>query len=93
MITFIIALLVVILVYCVALWIVGIIDNSDEYTVMSLRTFHLLLKQNRVFDIDVLTGVGYYDDHQHREWVMPRWNWYPIFILALIYTALHKDVI
>ena len=58
MITFIITLLVVILVYCVALWIVGIIDNSDEYTVMSLRTFYLLLKQNRVFDIDVVTGVG-----------------------------------
>lgn len=93
MITYIIAMLVLIFIYCFVLWVIGIAENSEEYTVMSLRTFCRLLKQNRVFDIDMLTGIGYFNDHQHHDWVMPHWTWYPIFALALIYAALHKDVI
>lgn len=93
MIQFVITLLVLILIYCFVLWVIGIAGNSEEYTVMSLRTFCRLLKQNRVFDIDMLTGIGYFNDHQYHEWVMPRWTWYPIFALALIYTALHKETI
>jgi len=93
MITFIVTMLIVILVYCVALWIVGIIDNSDEYTVMSLRTFCRLMKRNKVFDVDTLTGIGYYTDGGYRDWVMPRWTWYPVFMLAIIYCAVHKEVI
>lgn len=79
--------------FCAATWIVGIIENAGEDTVMSLRTFRRLLKGNEVFDIDMTTGVGYYNDNGYRDWAMPLWTWYPLFMAILIGDAFHKDVI
>jgi len=93
MIQFIIAVLALILLYCIVLWLVGIVENADEKTVMCLRTFYRLLKNNKVFDIDMLSGIGYYNQGGYRDWVMPRWSWYPIFVAFLIGSAFHKDVI
>ena len=93
MLTTIIVILVILFALCVAMWIIGIIENMDEYAVMSLHTFCHLLKNNRVFDIDSVIGVGYFNDKQNRKWVMPHWTWYPIFAAILIGEAFHKDVI
>lgn len=93
MIQFVIAVLALILLYCIILWIIGIAENTDEYKVMSLRTFYRLLKNNKVFDVDILSGIGYYNQDGYRDWVMPLWTWYPIFAVSLIGNALRKDVI
>ena len=93
MIQFVIAVLALILLYCIILWLIGIVKNTDEYKVMSLRTFYRLLKNNKVFDVDMLSGIGYYNQGGYRDWVMPRWSWYPIFVAFLIGSAFHKDVI
>lgn len=45
MIQFVIAVLALILLYCIILWLIGIVENTDEYKVMSLRTFYRLLKK------------------------------------------------
>lgn len=80
--------------FCAATWIVGIIENAGEDTVMSLRTYLRLCKNRRIFDLDQSTGVGYYREiDNRRNWVIPRWTWYPIFALFLIGGAIHKDVI
>lgn len=74
--------------------IVGIIDNAGETKVMSLRTYFRLCKDCRIFDLDQAMGVGYYREIDNRkDWVVPRWTWYPIFALSLIGGAIHKDVI
>lgn len=93
MIQFIISVLAIIFLFCIVFWAIGIIENAVEDTVMSLRTFCRLLKGNKVFDIDMETGVGYYNDDGYRDWVMPLWTWYPIFAVFLIGGAMHKDVI
>ena len=93
MIQFVIAVLALILLYCFVLWLIGIVENTDEYKVMRLRTFYRLLKNNKVFDVDMLSGIGYYNQDGYRDWVMPRWSWYPIFAAILIGSAFHKDVI
>ena len=93
MIQFVIAVLALILLYCIALWLIGIVENIDEYKVMRLRTFYRLLKNNKVFDVDILSGIGYYNQDGYRDWVMPLWTWYPIFAVFLIGGAMHKDVI
>ena len=93
MIQFVIAVLALILLYCIILWLIGIAENTDEYKVMSLRTFYRLLKNNKVFDVDILSGIGYYNQDGYRDWVMPLWTWYPIFAVFLIGGAMHKDVI
>ena len=93
MIKFIISVLAIIFLFCIVFWSIGIIDNAVEDTVMSLRTFFRLLKGNKVFDIDMAAGVGYYNDDGYRDWVMPLWTWYPIFAVFLIGDAIHKDVI
>lgn len=93
MIQFVIAVLALILLYCIILWLIGIAENTDEYKVMRLRTFYRLLKNNKVFDVDILSGIGYYNQDGYRDWVMPRWTWYPIFAVFLIGGAMHKDVI
>lgn len=80
--------------FCAATWIVGIIDNAGETKVMSLRTYLRLCKNGDVFDLDQAMGVGYYREIDNRkDWVVPRWTWYPIFALSLIGGAIHKDVI
>lgn len=93
MIQFVIAVLALILLYCIILWLIGIAENADEYKVMRLRTFYRLLKNNKVFDVDILSGIGYYNQDGYRDWVMPLWTWYPIFAVFLIGGAMHKDVI
>ena len=93
MIQFVIAVLALILLYCIILWLIGIAENTDEYKVMRLRAFYRLLKNNKVFDVDILSGIGYYNQDGYRDWVMPRWSWYPIFAVFLIGGAMHKDVI
>lgn len=93
MIQVIIAVLALILLFCIIFWVIGIIENAVEDTVMSLRTFYRLLNGDKVFDIDITTGVGYYNDNGYRDWTMPLWTWYPIFVVFLIGNALHKDVI
>jgi len=78
--------------FCGATWIVGIIENAGETKVMSLHTYIRLCKGCRVFDIDLMTGVGYYREIDNRkDWVIPRWTWYPIFAVFLIGNALYKD--
>ena len=80
--------------FCAATWILGIIDNASETKVMSLRTYLRLCKGRRVFDLDQAMGVGYYREIDNRkDWVVPRWTWYPIFFAILIGDAIHKDVI
>lgn len=93
MIQFVIAVLALILLFCIIFWLVGIVEDFDEDRVMGLRTFYRLLKENNVFDIDLITGIGYYNDNGYRDWVMPLWTWYPLFIAILIGDAFHKDVI
>ena len=93
MIQFVIAVLALILLYCIVLWLIGIVENTDEYKVMSLRTFYRLLKNNKVFNVDISSGIGYYNQDGYRDWVMPLWTWYPIFAVFLIGGAVHKDVI
>lgn len=93
MIQYIIAVLALILLFCIIFWLVGIVESADENKVMSLRTFYRLLKENKVFDVDIITGIGYYNDNGYRDWVMPHWNWYPVFAAILIGDAFHKDVI
>lgn len=93
MIQFVIAVLALILLYCIVLWLIGIVENIDEYKVMRLRTFYRLLKNNKVFDVDISSGIGYYNQDGYRDWVMPLWTWYPIFAVFLIGDAMHKDVI
>lgn len=93
MIQFVIAVLALILLYCIVFWLIGIVENTDEYKVMRLRTFYRLLKNNKVFDVDISSGIGYYNQDGYRDWVMPLWTWYPIFAVFLIGGAMHKDVI
>ena len=93
MLTTIIVILAILFCFCVASWIVGIIDNAGETKVMSLRTYLRLCKNGEVFDFGMTTGVGYYNDDGYRDWVMPLWTWYPIFAVFLIGGAMHKDVI
>ena len=93
MIQFVIAVLALILLYCIVLWLIGIVENTDEYKVMRLRTFYRLLKNNKVFDVDISSGIGYYNQDGYRDRVMPLWTWYPIFAVFLIGGAMHKDVI
>ena len=93
MIQFVIPVLAIIFLFCIVFWAIGIIENAVEDKVMSLRTFYRLLKGDKVFDIDMTTGVGYYNDNGYRDWAMPLWTWYPIFAAFLISNAMHKDVI
>lgn len=93
MLTTIIVILAILFCFCVVSWIVGIIENAGETKVMSLHTFCRLLKGNKVFNIDMIDGVGYYNDDGYRDRVMPLWTWYPIFAVFLIGGAMHKDVI
>ena len=94
MLTTIIVILAILFCFCVAAWIVGIIDNAGETKVMSLRTYIRLSKDCRVFDIDLSTGVGYYREIDNRkDWAIPHWTWYPFFVVSLIGNALRKDVI
>lgn len=93
MIQYIIAILALILLFCIIFWLVGIVENVDENKVMSLRTFYRLLKENKVFDVDITIGIGYYNDNGYRDWVIPLWTWYPLFMVMLIGDAIHKDVI
>ena len=94
MFTTIIVILAILFCFCVVSWIVGIINNAGETRVMSLHTYIRLCKNCRVFDIDLLTGVGYYREIDNRkDWVVPRWTWYPIFAVFLIGGVIHKDVI
>lgn len=92
MIQFIIGVLGLILLYCIILWLIGIVDNAGETRVMSLRTFYRLLKNNKVRDIDMYTGVTYRDDG-YNDCATPRWTWYPLFMAMIIGDALHKEVI
>ena len=88
------AVLAVLFILCVAMWIVGILENANETEVMSLRTYLRLCKNGRVFNVDPVMGVGYHRENDNTsDWVMPRWSWYPIFALSIISSALHKDVI
>ena len=90
----IIVILAILFCLCVAVWIVGIIENAGETEVMSLRTYLRLCKNGDVFDLDQAMGVGYYREIDNRkDWVVPRWTWYPIFFAILIGDATHKDVI
>lgn len=93
MIQYIISVLALILLFCIIFWLVGIVETVDEYRVMSLRTFYRLMKDNNVFDVDMTIGIGYYNDDGYREWVMPHWNWYPVFAAIFIGDAFHKDII
>lgn len=89
----IIVILAILFCLCVAVWIVGIIENAGETEVMSLRTYLRLCKNGEVFDIDQNAGIGYYGKDNSMNWVVPRWTWYPIFFAVLIGDAMHKDVI
>lgn len=92
MLTIIIVILAVLFCFCVSTWIIGIIENTGETKVMSLHTYFRLCKDCRVFDIDLMSGVGYYrETDNRRDWVVPRWVWYPIFSVILIGNAMYKD--
>ena len=93
MLTTIIVILSILFCFCVVAWVVGIIENAGETKVMSLRTYLRLCKNGDVFDIDQDAGIGYYGKNKGRNWVTPRWTWYPIFFAVLIGDAMHKDVI
>ena len=93
MITLIMTVLGLILLYCIILWLIGIVDNADENKVMSFRTFYRLLKGNKVRDIDIYTGVTYRNENGYNDCTTPHWTWYPLFMAMLIGDALHKDVI
>ena len=93
MLTTIIVILAILFCFCAASWIFGIIDNSGATKVMSLRTYLRLCKNGEVFDIDQAMGIGYYGKNNSRNWVVPRWTWYPFFFVSLIGNALRKDVI
>lgn len=93
MLTTIIVILAILFCFCVAVWVVGIIENAGETKVMSLRTYLRLCKNGEVFDIDQNVGIGYYGKDNSMNWVIPRWTWYPIFFTILIGDAIHKDVI
>lgn len=94
MLTTIIVILAILFCFCVATWILGIIENVGETRVMSLRTYLRLCKNGNVFDIDQAMGVGYYREIDNfKDWVIPRWTWYPIFAAFLIGGAMHKEVI
>ena len=93
MLTTIIVILAILFCFCVAVWVVGIIENAGETKVMSLRTYLCLCKNGEVFDIDQNVGIGYYGKDNSINWVIPRWTWYPIFFAILIGDAIHKEVI
>lgn len=93
MITLIMTVLGLILLYCIILWLIGIVDNAGETRVMSLRTFYRLLKNNKVKDIDIYTGVTYRNENGFNDCTTPHWIWYPLFMAMLIGDALHKEVI
>lgn len=91
MLTTITVILAVFFCFCVVSWIFGIIENAGETRVMSLHTYIRLSKDCRVFEIDQDMGVGYYREIDNRkDWVIPRWTWYPFFSYPLLATHFAK---